>query len=68
MQATLIIYRAVVNQPSTLQPLHHLHGVYCIVFDVGGKDVTLYFTTGDTHSMIAPRLCVSRIKLSSAED
>ena len=63
-------YRAVINQPSTLQPLHHLHGRYCIAVesDKDRNDVTLYFTEGDLHSMTAFRHWISRVKLSSAED
>ena len=59
-------YRAWVNQPSTLQPLHHLHGRHCIVHDKGEQSVTLYFTEGDLHSTTALRQCVSRVHLSSA--
>jgi hypothetical protein len=29
-----MMYRAFINQPSTLQPLHHLHGQHCIVNDL----------------------------------
>ena len=61
------IYRAWINQPSTLQPLHHLHGKHCIVHDTGDISVTLYFTEGDLHSTTALRQCISKIKLSSAE-
>jgi hypothetical protein len=64
------IYRGVINQPSTLQPLHDMHGKYCIVVDddSSSKVVRLYFIEGVVHSMMAPRLCVDKIKLSSAED
>jgi hypothetical protein len=61
------IYRAFFNQPSTLQPLHALHGQRCIVHDTGGDDVTLYFTDGPVHSMTALRQCVSRIYLCSLQ-
>lgn len=64
---TAKIYRAWINQPSTLQPLHRLHGTRCIVHDTGDISVTLYFTEGNTHSMTALRQCISRIKLSGAE-
>jgi hypothetical protein len=62
------IYRARIDQPSTSQPLHYLHGKYCIVHDGGGKTVRLYFTEGDYHSMEAPRLCITEIKLSAVEN
>lgn len=61
------IYRAFINQPSTLQPLHDRHGQRCIVYDIGGEFVVLYFTEGVVHSMEASRQCVSRIHLSDAE-
>jgi hypothetical protein len=61
------IYRAWINQPSTLQPLHALHGVTCIVHDRGDPSVTLYFTEGAVHSMEAFRTCISRVYLSAAE-
>jgi hypothetical protein len=61
------LYRAVIMQPSTLQPLHHLDRTPCIVVEFGDTDnVQLWFSTGPIHSMVAPRLCVSRVKLSSA--
>jgi hypothetical protein len=61
------LYRAWVNQPSTLQPLHGRHGQRCIVADTGERSVTLLFTEGDTHSMQALRECISRVYLSAAE-
>ena len=60
------IYRGWVNQPSTLQPLNELHGTKAIVVDDGSGSVRLYFTEGEVHSMQAPKICVSKIKLSSA--
>ena len=61
------LYRAWINQPSTLQPLHALHGTYCIACDRDGANVHLYFTEGDVHSMVAPRTCIARVYLSDAE-
>jgi hypothetical protein len=61
------IYRAWINQPSTAQPLHRLHGVTCIAVDNGEPSLTLYFTEGGTHSTTALRECITRVKLSSAE-
>ena len=60
------IFRAWINQPSTLQPLHNLHGVKCIAVEDRPGNVRLYFTEGAVHSMDADPLCVSEIKLSSA--
>jgi hypothetical protein len=62
----MTIYRAWINQPSTLQPLNKLHGQRCIVHDTGDQSVTLYFTDGNVHSMTALRQCISRIHLSAA--
>jgi hypothetical protein len=59
-----MIYRAWINQPSTLQPLHHLHGKYCIAHDTHQGSVTIYFTEGDVHSMDVMRSCISRVYLS----
>ena len=64
------IYRAFINHPSTQQPLHHLHGRYCIAVEDAKNPhaVTLYFTEGDLHSTTAFRHWISRVKLSNAED
>lgn len=61
-------YRAWINQPSALQPLHFMHGQRCIVEDNQEPSVRAWFTDGDTHSIQAPRECMSRMFLSSAED
>jgi hypothetical protein len=66
-QPTFEIYRAWVNQPSTLQPRHDLPGRYCVCIDTGADTVRLYFTEGSLHSTIAPRECIARVKLSSAD-
>lgn len=60
-------YRAWINQPSTLQALHHLHGKHCIVQDSGKRSLRIWFTEGEIHSMEALRECISRVKLSSAD-
>ena len=62
------IYRAWINQPSTLQPLHRVHGRYCIAEDYGLPSLKLHFVDGDVHSMTALRECIVRVKLSSAEN
>ena len=43
--------RAWINQPSTLQPLHHLHGVNVLFDSANG---TIYFLSGATVSMMPP--------------
>ena len=60
------IFRAWINQPSTLQPLHKLHGTKCIAVEYRPGTVRLYFTEGAVYSMDADPLCVSEVKLSSA--
>lgn len=62
-------YRAWINQPSTLQPGHHLNGRVGIIVDDDGQDsLTMFFTDGDLVSTTVLRQWVSKIKLSSAED
>ena len=62
----LKIYRAIINNPSTLQPLHEIHGKTCIAIDNGDKWIDIYFTDGPMHSMRAPKLHVTEVKTSSA--
>ena len=59
-------YRAWINQPSNLQPLHSEHGKRGIVRDDGGATVRVWFTEGKCHSMEVPRQCVSQLHLSNA--
>ena len=63
-----IPYRVWINQPSTLQPLHHLHGKKCIAWNDRPNNVRLFFTDGPIHSMDVDPKCVTRVKLSSAEN
>jgi len=55
-------YRAWINQPSTLDILHNLHGQRCIVQDTGDRLVRIWFTEGAVHSMEVPRKCLSRFQ------
>lgn len=52
------VYRAWINQPSTLQPLHHLHGEAGIAIERDGH-TTLYFVTGPVFSMVVDPLWLS---------
>lgn len=63
-------YRARIMQPSTLQPLHHLDGVLCIAVEDADdpRVVDIHFTEGTVHSMRVQKICISRVKLSSAEN
>lgn len=60
-------YRGWINQPSSLQPLHDMHGTPCIVQDSGGVTVRVWFISGPVHSLEASRLCISEVKLSNTE-
>lgn len=60
--------RVWINQPSTLQPHHKLHGKYAIAIPEEGPVCDIHFTEGDVHSMRIQKLCISVVKLSSAED
>jgi hypothetical protein len=53
-------YRAWINQPSTLQPLHKLHGTRCIVVEQYFDSVRVCFTNGDIVAMDVPTLCLSK--------
>ena len=63
-----MMYRARINQPSELQPLHLYHGRVCIAQDAPGPMVDIGFTEGPVHTMRIPKLCISRCSLSSAPD
>lgn len=54
------IYRAWINQPSTLQPLHSLHATKCIAVDTGDRSIRIFFTEGPVHSMEVLRECLSK--------
>lgn len=62
----MTIFRAWINQPSTFDLLHKMHGTRCIVQDDGGSTVRLWFTEGPIHSIEAPRKVISKLKLSEA--
>ena len=47
-----------VNQPSTLQPLHHLHGMNVLAIP-DGDGWQIYFLSGSIISQHAPRLTLS---------
>jgi hypothetical protein len=52
-------FRAWINQPSTLQPLHHMHGMRGIVTNITDLTATIYFVEGPTVSMVVPKVCIS---------
>ena len=47
------VYRAFINQPVSLQPLHAYHSKIGIVIEIG-TDCTIYFTEGNIHSLQLP--------------
>lgn len=56
------VERMWINQPSTLQPLHHLHGTN--VLAVGRR---VYFLSGPVISMMVPERVLSRGWILSKE-
>jgi hypothetical protein len=50
-----------INQPSTLQPLHSLHGTCVLAAPTSDsfEATTVYFLSGDVVSMAAPKLSLS---------
>lgn len=55
----MVMRRGWFNQPSTLQPLHRMHGKKCVVNDTKEKNVTVYFSEGKVLSMVVPRNTLS---------
>lgn len=52
------VYRAWINQPSTLQPYHKWHGQKVLVVE-NENDVRVYFLDGEVISMKIDRLALS---------
>lgn len=50
-----------INQPSTLQSLHDLHGtnVLACTEDYTERTVIIYYLSGDVISSVVPKLCLS---------
>jgi len=46
--------RVWINQPSTLQPLHEMHGKTAIAMTEPNGFTSIYFEKGDVHSMRIP--------------
>ena len=53
------VRRCWINQPSTLQPLHHLHGVRVLATPDYGDSYCVYFVEGDVISASVPGLALS---------
>lgn len=54
------LQRMWINQPSTHQPLHHLHGVNVLAHREYGETFRIYFLTGAVVSMQAFRNSLSK--------
>jgi len=56
------LIRMWINQPSSFQLLHRLHGANVIAQPPyrHDKTVTVYFTEGDVVSMLVPKECLTR--------
>lgn len=48
-----------INQPSTLQPLHHLHGTNVLAIHETDQTMRIYFLSGDAVSQHAPNNTLS---------
>lgn len=55
-----MIERMWINQPSTLQPFHKLHGSNVLALPDGGDFVRVYFVSGDVISQLIPKLALSK--------
>ena len=53
------IKRMWINQPSTLQPLHHLHGTNVLAHHAYDHTYVIYFLSGKTVSMHVLRMVLS---------
>jgi hypothetical protein len=57
--ATPFATRMWINQPSTLQPHHALHGTNVLAFHEYGDTMLVYFLSGAVVSMQMPRMVLS---------
>ncbi|MBD9544298.1 hypothetical protein IB276_33165 [Ensifer sp. ENS04] len=55
----MTMQRMWINQPSTLQPLHHLHGTRVLGQHESATVTRIYFLSGDVISQQAPREALS---------
>lgn len=51
--------RYTIDQPSTLQPLHSMHGVRVLAVPETDKVMRVYFLSGEVISQQVPKLCLS---------
>lgn len=48
-----------INQPSVLQPLHHLHGTNVLAYREDGDTYRVYFLSGNVISQRVPGFALS---------
>lgn len=58
--STNLPFRAWINQPSTLQPLHRLHGTNVLAVEEYTDTYRVYFLSGETISQHVPATALSR--------
>ena len=51
--------RCWINQPSTAQPLHSMHGTCVLALDYTAKSSLVYFLSGDVVSAVVLKLSLS---------
>lgn len=54
------VQRCWINQPSTNQPLHHLHGTNVLAYQETGQTWRVYFLSGPVISQQVPAECLSK--------
>lgn len=54
-----MLFRGWIDQPSTLQPLHKLHGTKVLVQQTS-NETRVWFLSGDVISMIVPANVISK--------
>lgn len=55
-----MVERMWINQPSTLQPLHHLNGTNVLAYHEYDNTWRVYFLSGDIISMQVLSTCLSK--------
>jgi hypothetical protein len=54
------IQRMWINQPSSIQSMHTLHGIRVLACPDTDETMRVYFLSGETVSMQVPRLALSK--------
>lgn len=57
--AAIDLRRMWINQPSTSQPYHHLHGIDVLAVRESGHTFRCYFLSGPIISQQVPGMCLS---------